>query len=189
MRGDEDRDSASSELCEALVSAWEPALGENPRRCYLADRERWLAAAGELLERHPRGRLQHALDYMLGDEILGSRALSMPGFAKVADQLLARYHARSRRATSTPASASAGVMGWPAARELLERAAHRYGRDDRAGALAELTGHSELLAVFVERVRWSTLCEQQMRYSDGRYAQLWNELLHDHPTKGAEAVA
>jgi hypothetical protein len=56
MRGEEDRDSASSELCEALVSAWEPALGENPRRTYLADRERWLAAAGELLERHPRGR-------------------------------------------------------------------------------------------------------------------------------------
>ncbi|MGO9754904.1 MAG: hypothetical protein ACLP22_26185 [Solirubrobacteraceae bacterium] len=159
-----------------------------PRRSYLADRERWLAAAGELLERHPRGRLQYALDYMLGDEILGSRALTMPAFAKVADQLLARHHARSRGATSPPA-APAGVRGWPAARELLERAAHRYGRDDRAGALAELRTHSELLAVFVERVRWSTLCEQQMRYSDGRYAQLWNELLHDHATGGAEAAA
>ena len=99
-KGGGDREVAASELCEALVSAWEPALGENPRRCYLADRQRWLAAAAELLERHPRARLQHALDYMLGDEILGSRALSMPGFAQVADQLLARHHARSRR-TST----------------------------------------------------------------------------------------
>jgi hypothetical protein len=72
---------------------------------------------------------------------------------------------------------------------LLERAAHRYGRDDRAGAVAELTTHSELLAVFVERVRWSTLCEQQMRYSDGRYAELWNELLREQATAGAEAAA
>jgi ribosomal protein L13 len=70
---------------------------ESPRRGYLADRERWLSAAGELLERHPRARLAHALDYMLSDEILGSRALTLPGFAKVADQLLARHHARSRR--------------------------------------------------------------------------------------------
>ena len=80
-------------------------------------------------------------------------------------------------------------MGWPAARELLERAAQRYGRDDRAGALAELVGHSELLGVFVERVRWSALCEAQMRYSDGRYAQIWNELCREHATKGAEAAA
>ncbi len=50
------------ELCEALVSAWAPALGESPRRAYVTDRERWLAAAGELLERHPRARLAHALD-------------------------------------------------------------------------------------------------------------------------------
>ncbi len=189
MKGGGDRDLAASELCEALVSAWEPALGENPRRCYLADRQRWLAAAAELLERHPRGRLQHALDYMLGDEILGSRALSMPGFSKVADQLLARHHARARRTSTSTAAAPAGVMGWPAARELLERAAQRYGRDDRRGALAELAGHSELLVVFVERVRWSALCEQQMRYSDGRNAQIWNGLLHDHATNGVEVAA
>ena len=52
----------------------------------------------------PRCGLQHALDYMLGDEILGSSALTLPGFAKVADQLLARHHARSRRAVSPPAA-------------------------------------------------------------------------------------
>ena len=29
---------------------------------------------------------------------------------------------------------------------------------------------------FVERVRWTTLCEQPMRYSERRYAELWAEL-------------
>ncbi len=170
------------------MSAWAPALGESPRRAYVADRERWLAAAGELLERHPRARLAYALDYMLGDEILGSRALTLPGFAQVADQLLARHHARSRRATA-PAPVAVAGMGWAAARELLERAVQRYGRDDRAGALAELATRSELFAAFVERVRWSTLCEQPMRYSESRYAQLWNDLTREHPGTRAEALA
>ena len=181
-------DDPRVELCEALLSAWAPALGESPRRGYAADRERWLAAAGELLERHPRERLAHALGYMLGDEILGSRALTLPGFAKVADQLLARHHARSRRGLP-PASVRAAGMGWPAARELLERAVQRHGRDDRAGALAELATHSELFAVFVERVRWSVLCEQSMRYCESRYAQLWNELLGEHAGTRPEAQA
>ena len=57
---------------------------------------------------------------MLGDEILGSRALTLPEFAKVADQLLARHHARSRRgAPRRRAPLAAAGMGWPAARELL----------------------------------------------------------------------
>jgi hypothetical protein len=189
MKGGGDLDSAPLELCEALISAWAPALGESPRRAYVADRERWLAAAGELLERHPRGRLQHALDYMLGDEILGSRALTLPDFARVADQLLARHYARGRRAGGQRAPGSADAMGWPAARELLERAVQRHGRDHRAGALAELTKHSELLSVFVERVRWSTLCEQPMRYSDRRYSQLWNQLILDNARAGGEAAA
>ena len=181
-------DDPRVELCEALLSAWAPALGESPRRGYVADRERWLAAAGELLERHPRARLAHALDYMLGDEILGSRALTLPGFAKVADQLLARHHARSRRGLPAAHVRAAG-MGWPAARELLERAVQRHGRDDRAGALAELATHSELFAVFVERVRWSVLCEQSMRYCESRYAQLWNELLGEHAGTRPETQA
>ena len=184
----EGSESADLELCEALISAWKPALGETPRRCFLADRERWIATAGELLERHPRERLQRALDYMLVDEIVGSRAITLPDFAKLVDQLLAREHARSNRAGSRPPAASGG-MGWPAARELLERSVQRHGRDDRAGALAELTSRSELFAVFVERVRWSTLCEQPMRYSDGHYAQLWNELAHTHAGSGREVTA
>ena len=177
------------ELCEALLSAWAPALGESPRRGYVADRERWLAAAGELLERHPRARLAHALNYMLGDEILGSRALTLPGFAKVADQLLARHHARSRRGGPAPAQVRAAGIGWPAARELLERAVQRHGRDDRAGALAELATRDQRLVAFVERVRWSVLCEQSMRYSESRYAQLWNELLGEHAGTRPEAQA
>ena len=56
----------------------------------------WLTAARELISRHPRQRLQRALDYMLTDEILASRTLTLPGFAKVVDQLLARSHARRR---------------------------------------------------------------------------------------------
>ncbi len=126
---------------------------------------------------------------MLGDEILGSRALTLPEFAKVADQLLARHHARSRRGGPPPAPGGPAGMGWPAARELLERAVQRHGRDDRAGALAELAACSELFAAFVERVRWSTLCEQPMRYSASRYAQLWNELLNDHTATRAGAAA
>ena len=174
-------------MCEALLAAWEPALGASPRRAYVTDRERWLLAAGEVLERHPRGRLQHALDYMLTDEILGSRALTIPGFAKVADELLARHHARSRRTGRPQAAAQPGEIGWAAARELLERAVQRHGRDDRAGALAELSEHSELLGVFVRRVRWSSLCEQPMRYSESRYCQLWSELLDSGA--GREAAA
>jgi hypothetical protein len=38
------------------------------------------------------------------------------------------------------------------------------------------------------RAACSTGLERQMRYSEGRYAQLWNELLHDHATGGAEAA-
>ena len=125
------------------------------------DRERWLLAAGELLERHPRGRLQHALNYMLTDEILGSRALTIPGFAKVADELLARHHARSRRTGRPQPAAQPGEIGWAAARELLERAVQRHGRDDRAGALAELSEHSQLLGGVRERVRWSSLCDSR----------------------------
>jgi hypothetical protein len=57
---------------------------------YELHRDRWLVAAARVLERHPRERLAEALAYMVTDEILGSRTLTMAGFAKVADQLIAR---------------------------------------------------------------------------------------------------
>ncbi len=53
-RGEGATRAARQELCEALLAAWEPALGHSPRRAYQADQARWLAAAGELLARHPR---------------------------------------------------------------------------------------------------------------------------------------
>ncbi len=65
----------------------------------------------------------------------------------------------------------------------------RHGRDNRAAAISELSARSELLATFIDRVRWSSLCEQPMRYSDRRYAQLWGELLHDAGTRSREAAA
>lgn len=112
----------------------------------------------------------------------------MPGFAGVADQLLARHHARDRRRASGPGAAGGG-LGWAQARGLLERAAGRYGRDNSAAAVIDLGARSELLVRFVERVRWSSLCEQPMRYSEPRYARIWAELQHDAPSHGKEAAA
>ena len=45
-----------------------------------------------------------------------------------------------------------------------------------------------LLAEFVERVRWSALCEQPMRYAERRYAELWAELT-DHDSHAREDAA
>ena len=181
QRGERDAvDTAALELCEALIAAWEPALGDSPRRRFHAEQAAWLAAAAELLAAHPRPRLQNALDHMVCDEIFGSRALTMRGFAGVVDQLLARHHARQRRTSGPLDSPTAGELDWARARELLERAIARHGRDDRKAALAELREHCELFAAFVEQVRWATLCEEPMRYSEPRYAQLWTQLAHAH---------
>ena len=120
-----------------MLAAWEPALGDTPRQSFIANRRRWLNAAAALLERHPRERLDAALDYMVTDEILGSEALTMPGFAKVADKLLARAHARRTRTTTRqpPTPGTTPGLGWPDAKVLLERAIPRHGRDGRkAGA-------------------------------------------------------
>jgi len=38
-------------------------------------------------------------------------------------------------------------------------------------------------------VRWATLCEEPMRYSEPRYAQLWTQLAHAHTTRGTGAAA
>jgi len=149
----------------------------------------WLEAASELLAVHPRPRLQNALDYMVCDEILGSRALTMRGFAGVVDQLLARHHVRQRRFTPGLHATASGELDWARARELLERAIARHGRDNRKAALGELREHSDLFAAFVEQVRWATLCEEPMRYSEPRYAQLWAQLAHAHKIAAVGAAA
>jgi len=171
--------SAEQQLCEALVAAWEPALGDIPRGSFAEDRTRWLKAAEGLLQRHPRPRLDQALAYMVGDEILGSEALTMPGFAKVADKLIARAHARRMRLAARGAPSVAGMeggMGWQDARSKLEQAIKRHGRDGRTAALSELASASPLLPRFVERVRWTELCEQPMRYVERQYADVWAEI-------------
>jgi len=169
------------ELCEALLQAWEPALGDTPRRDYETRPARWLQAAAQLLARHPRERLDGALAYMVTDEILGSQALTMAGFAKVADQLIVRAYARRQRETSrtTNKSGAGEGLGWETAKQRLQRAVHRHGREGRAAAVRELGEHSELLVRFVERVRWGSLCERPFEYVDRQYAEVWTDLVRE----------
>ena len=186
-----DRRLPEEELCEALVSAWAPALGDSPCNEYAANRSTWLAAAKSVLSRQPRERLDAALDYMVSDEILGSQALNMSGFAKVADQLIARAYARRMRAAGRrgPADVIGGGRSWAQARQALERAIQRHGREGRAEALLELAEQDELLVQFVERARWPALCEQPMQFVDRRYAELWAELSQEANEQGKEHVA
>ena len=99
-----------------MVSAWAPALGDSPGNDYAANRSAWLAAAKSVLSRQPRERLDGALDYMVSDEILGSQALNMSGFAKVADQLIARAYARRIRTAGRrgPADVTGDGRSWRA---------------------------------------------------------------------------
>jgi len=131
-----------------------------------------------VLERHPRDRLFDALAYMVSDEILGSRALTMGGFANVADQLIARAYARRLRTEPNRIGPrSANAPAWEEAKQALQRAIQRHGRDGRRQALDELAAQSPLLVRFVERVTWGSLCEQPFQYVDRRYAELWGELV------------
>ena len=118
---------------------------------------------------------------MVTDEILGSQALTMSGFSKVADQLIARAYVRRQRGIARTGRAGGAREGlaWEEAKQALERAVQRHGRDGRAAALDELGARSELLLRFVERVRWTALCEQPMRFAERRYAELWAELAED----------
>jgi len=114
----------------------------------------------------------------------------MPGFAKVADKLIARAHARRLR-LSGRAGADPGRLGlgWQDAKLALERAVQRHGRDGRATALAELAAANPALAEFVERVRWSVLCEQPLRYAERRYAEIWAELTDNDSHAREDAAA
>ena len=175
-------------LCAALVAAWRPALGQAADDAYAEDRERWHESARRLLEKHPPTRLQRAIAYMTTDDVLGSQALTMPGFAKVVNQLLARSYAREQRTRTAPATPRSGAaLSWQEAKPLLERAVTRHGRDGRAVALTELSRHSSLLVRFVDQVRWTVLCEQPMRYVERQYAALWAQLadVDDHQQEPA----
>jgi hypothetical protein len=186
-RGEEGAGSAE-ELCEALLRTWEPVLGDGPRGEFQAHRAQWLSAAAALLGRHPRERLEAALAYMVCDEILGSQALAMPGFGRVADQLIRRAYARRMRASAHwhTSPGSGASMPWGEAKRALERAIQRHGRDGRSKALDELRRQNPLLVRFVEHVRWTSLCEQPFQYVEGRYAELWRELTDQVTSQGEE---
>jgi hypothetical protein len=128
---------------------------------------------------------------MVTDEILGSQALTMPGFVRVADQLIARHYARQQRGRLRPAAKAGGGerLGWEEAKRLLERAVARHGRDGRAEAVGELAQANELLAQFVDRVRWARLCEQPLQDVDRQYAEIWAELNHEANQQREEPAA
>ena len=103
-----------------------------------------------------------ALDCMLTDEILASRTLTLPDFAKVIDQLLASSYAR-------PPSDCDGIhrsvrrLRVDRARQLLERVVRRDGRDQRSGELDELAASDTRFVKFIDRVVWMTLCDEPVQ--------------------------
>jgi hypothetical protein len=172
-------------LCEDFLAAWAPVLGDALVQTYRSEEAKWRAAAGRLLERHSVERLHNGFAGMLEDEIVGSRATTLPQFEKVVDQLIVRRHAR-RQQRSTVGGPRPSAGGWEDARQHLERAIQRHGRDHRDQALTELAAHDPLLVRFVERVRWSTLCDQQIQFAERRYIEMWSEIVREaHPEETA----
>ena len=126
---------------------------------------------------------------MVTDEILGSEALTMPGFAKVADKLIARAHARRLRLSARRAAPSRSQgSSWQDAKVAIERAIQRHGRDGRAEALAELSAENPAAAAVRRPSPWSALCEQPLRYAERRYAETWAALT-DQTAHGREDAA
>ena len=83
-------------------------LGDGPTRAYGRQRQAWLDAASSLLDRHPADRLEQALCYAPHDTVLSSRAISMPGFAAIADDLIVRANARRLQQTEQQQNERAG---------------------------------------------------------------------------------
>jgi len=162
-------------LCQRFIETWEPVLGPGPAHSYAGDRDTWLETAARLLDRHTPDRLRQALEAMLHDEILAGRALTLPAFEQVCDQLIVRQHARSAsRRNHTPTAAN--HVSWADARAALEKSVQRYGRDGRDKALDELTAIDGMFVQFVDQVRWSVLCEQPMQFAERRYKDIWADL-------------
>jgi hypothetical protein len=152
-------------------------LGVELAELYRGDRARWIKAARRLCVRHSRERLRAAFAQMLEDEIIGSQATTLPKFERVVDRLLARRNALQNK---RPASAPRADAGWSQARARIEQAIKRHGRDHRKLAVEDLAGVDPRLVVFVERVGWPTLCEQEMRFAEARYRAVWLELAQTH---------
>jgi hypothetical protein len=181
-RGGGERDSPAERLCKRLCATWEPVLGDGPIRAFRRERQAWVDAAGSLLERHPADRLAQALCYAPYDTVLSSRAISMPGFAAIADDLIVRANARRLQQTDSNRTSGPSGLGWSDARVALERAIRRHGRDNPHAARTELIAHNPLFTAFLEQVRWTELCEQELRYVERRYSEIWAELQPDRET-------
>jgi len=179
--------SAQERLCEELLEVLHDSLGEAPRRKYNQSRGEWLAAAERVLEDHTLERIRSALAYIPTDPIKGSVAITMPGFARVVDELIFRAHSASRNGRSpSQASTAPGVLPWPQARARLEQVIRRHGAERRDAAIAELAQESALYERFILRVRWSRLCEEPLHYPD--FKAQWEAICREeHPTE--EAVA
>ncbi len=152
------------QLCEALLAAWEPVLGDSPaQRLRREPRARGWPPPARCSSVTRASGSTRALAYMVNDEILGSQALTMPGFAKVADQLIARAYARraahrDRSSTRRPARGAQQLGRGPTgarARDPAPRPRRTRGRRSTSSP-----AHDALFAQFVERVRWSALCER-----------------------------
>ena len=181
-RDEGEQGSPAQRLCERLCATWEPVLGDGPIRAFGRERQAWVDAAGSLLERHPADRLAQALRYAPYDTVLSSRAVSMPGFAAIADDLIVRANARRLQQTDNRRTSGQSGLGWSDARVALERAIRRHGRDNSHAARTELIAHNPLFTAFLAQVRWTELCEQELRYVERRYAEIWAGLQPDHVT-------
>jgi hypothetical protein len=159
-------------LCEDLLATLQPRNGDGPRRTFEQKRIQWLRAAGEVLSRYSIEQAHVAMAYMLTDHVKGSPGVTMPGFAKVVDELLfragserTRVHAGTHRHSGIP---------WGLARTRLEQAIHRHGKDGREEALSELDQESPLYGAFIKSVKWHTICTQPLYF--GQFQQAWEAL-------------
>jgi hypothetical protein len=106
----------------------------------------------------------------------------MPGFAAIADDLIVRANARRLQKTDSGRTSGPSAAGWSDARVALERAIRRHGRDYSHAARTELIAHHPRFAAFLAQVRWTELCEQELRYVERRYAEIWAGLAPALPT-------
>ncbi len=168
------------ELCEALLAAWEPALGDSPRHDSTRTARRWLDDRRRAARSATRANgSTRALAYMVTDEILGSAGAHdarVREGRRPADRPRLRPPAAPKRTglADTPAPRCRDVAGGQAGTPARDPAPRPRRIAPRRSQ--ELAAHNALLVRFVERVKWSSLCEQPFRYVERRYAELWAEL-------------
>jgi hypothetical protein len=171
-RGKQRTEDLEELLCEDLLATLQPRNGDGPRRVFEQKRGMWLRAAGEVLTRYSSEQARVAMAYMLTDPVKGSAGVTMPGFARVVDELLFRAGSEATRVQAA-AQRHPGIP-WGLARTRLERAIHRHGKDGREEALSELEQESPLYGAFIKSLTWHTICAQPLHY--GQFQQAWEAL-------------